>query len=201
MVLMRRRSASAARTCRPAVNVVQCLGWTIFELLVIATAAAALSDELFGFEARWAWTLVFGAAALVARAARPDRRRAHGDPPRRGLGRPARGRVPRVVGAHRRRARGGVEPARRGRPLDVAGDRHRRRRHGFVDPARGRLHALRPHPAGGVLGHGDRLLRPGRAAARARRGRPADPRRRRRRRSSPPRSRPAASSRCSRCSR
>jgi NCS1 family nucleobase:cation symporter-1 len=32
---------------------------------VIATAAAALSDELFGFEARWAWTLAFGAAALV----------------------------------------------------------------------------------------------------------------------------------------
>ncbi len=48
-----------------AVNVVQCLGWTVFELLVIATAAAALSDELFGIEARWAWTLVFGAAALA----------------------------------------------------------------------------------------------------------------------------------------
>ena len=48
-----------------AVNVVQCLGWTVFELLVIATAAAALSDELLGFEARWAWTLVFGAAALA----------------------------------------------------------------------------------------------------------------------------------------
>ena len=48
-----------------AINVVQCLGWTVFELLVIATAAAALSDELFGFEARWAWTLVFGAAALA----------------------------------------------------------------------------------------------------------------------------------------
>jgi putative hydroxymethylpyrimidine transporter CytX len=48
-----------------AVNVVQCLGWTVFELLVIATAAAALSDELLGFEARWAWTLAFGAAALA----------------------------------------------------------------------------------------------------------------------------------------
>ena len=32
---------------------------------MIATAAAALSDELLGFEARWAWTIVFGAAALV----------------------------------------------------------------------------------------------------------------------------------------
>src|SRR6185369_10320105 len=35
-----------------AINVVQCIGWTIFELLVIATAAAALSDEVLGFEAR-----------------------------------------------------------------------------------------------------------------------------------------------------
>jgi putative hydroxymethylpyrimidine transporter CytX len=46
------------------VNVVQCVGWTVFELLVIATAAAALSDELLGFEQRWAWTLAFGAATL-----------------------------------------------------------------------------------------------------------------------------------------
>jgi len=47
------------------VNVVQGVGWTIFELLIIATAAAALSDELFGFRAQWLWTLVFGAATLV----------------------------------------------------------------------------------------------------------------------------------------
>ena len=40
-------------------------GWTVFELLVIATAAAALSDEVLGFEARWAWTLAFGAATLA----------------------------------------------------------------------------------------------------------------------------------------
>jgi len=32
---------------------------------VIATAAAALSDEVLGFEARWAWTLAFGAATLA----------------------------------------------------------------------------------------------------------------------------------------
>jgi len=47
------------------VNVVQGVGWTIFELLIIATAAAALSDELFGFRAQWLWTLVFGACALA----------------------------------------------------------------------------------------------------------------------------------------
>ena len=65
MVLMRRPLGTRGSYLPTAVNVVQCLGWTVFELLVIATAAAALSDELFGFEARWAWTLVFGAAALA----------------------------------------------------------------------------------------------------------------------------------------
>ena len=65
MVLMRAPLGERGSYLPTSVNVVQCIGWTIFELLVIATAAAALSDELFGFEARWAWTLVFGAAALV----------------------------------------------------------------------------------------------------------------------------------------
>ena len=48
-----------------ALNAAQCIGWAIFELIIIATAAAALSDEIFGFEARWAWTLVFGGIALA----------------------------------------------------------------------------------------------------------------------------------------
>ena len=65
MVLMRAPLGERGSYLPTAINVVQCLGWTVFELLVIATAAAALSDELLGFEARWAWTLVFGAAALV----------------------------------------------------------------------------------------------------------------------------------------
>jgi NCS1 family nucleobase:cation symporter-1 len=47
-----------------AVNVLQCLGWTVFELIVIAVAAAALSEELLGVGARWLWTIVFGALAL-----------------------------------------------------------------------------------------------------------------------------------------
>ena len=65
MVLMRAPLGERGSYLPTAINVVQCLGWTVFELLVIATAAAALSDELLGFEARWAWTLVFGAAALA----------------------------------------------------------------------------------------------------------------------------------------
>src|SRR5207342_1332157 len=46
-------------------NVVQNLGWSIFELLIIATAAAALSDRVLGFHARWLWTLLFGGIWVV----------------------------------------------------------------------------------------------------------------------------------------
>ena len=65
MTLMRAPLGSRGSYLPTAINIVQCLGWTVFELLVIATAAAALSDQLLGIEARWAWTLVFGAAALA----------------------------------------------------------------------------------------------------------------------------------------
>jgi nucleobase:cation symporter-1, NCS1 family len=65
MTLMRAPLGTRGSFLPTAINVVQCLGWTVFELLVIATAAAALSDELLGVGAQWAWTLVFGAAALT----------------------------------------------------------------------------------------------------------------------------------------
>src|SRR6476619_8412337 len=65
MVLMRAPLGERGSYLPTAVNVVQCLGWTVFELIVIATAASALSDELFGFRAKWAWTILFGALALV----------------------------------------------------------------------------------------------------------------------------------------
>ena len=47
-----------------ALNVLQCLGWSIFEITVIAVAASALSEKVFGFHATWVWKLVFGAVAL-----------------------------------------------------------------------------------------------------------------------------------------
>jgi nucleobase:cation symporter-1, NCS1 family len=46
-------------------NVAQNLGWSTFELIIISTAAAALSERVFGFEARWLWALLFGAVALA----------------------------------------------------------------------------------------------------------------------------------------
>jgi nucleobase:cation symporter-1, NCS1 family len=65
MVLMRAPLGRRGSYVPTGVNVLQGLGWTVFELLIIATAAAALSDELFGFRAQWLWTIVFGAFALV----------------------------------------------------------------------------------------------------------------------------------------
>jgi putative hydroxymethylpyrimidine transporter CytX len=65
MVLMRAPLGRRGSYLPTAVNVVQGIGWSVFELLIIATAAAALSDELFGFRAQWLWTIVFGAFALV----------------------------------------------------------------------------------------------------------------------------------------
>jgi putative hydroxymethylpyrimidine transporter CytX len=65
MVLLRAPLGRRGSWLPTAINVAQCIGWSIFELLIIATAAAALSDELFGFEATWLWTLVFGGVALV----------------------------------------------------------------------------------------------------------------------------------------
>src|SRR5204863_9412943 len=53
MVLQRaplRRRGSYLAT---ALTILQCLGWAVFELVVIATAAGLLCDKLFGFEAVW----------------------------------------------------------------------------------------------------------------------------------------------------
>ncbi|MBA2740470.1 MAG: cytosine permease [Actinobacteria bacterium] len=65
MVLLRAPLGRRGSYLPTAVNALQGIGWTVFELLIIATAAAALSDELFGFRAQWLWTFVFGGVALV----------------------------------------------------------------------------------------------------------------------------------------
>lgn len=63
MVLLRAPLGRRGSYGATALNAAQCLGWAMFELIIIATAAAALSRAAFGFEGRWAWTLVFGAVA------------------------------------------------------------------------------------------------------------------------------------------
>ncbi|HKP19323.1 MAG TPA: cytosine permease [Gaiellaceae bacterium] len=61
MVLQRAPLGHRGSYLATALNVLQCFGWAIFELIVIATAAGLLCDKLFGFRATWMWTLLFGA--------------------------------------------------------------------------------------------------------------------------------------------
>jgi nucleobase:cation symporter-1, NCS1 family len=61
MVLQRAPLGHRGSYLATVLNVLQCFGWAIFELIVIATAAGLLCDKLFGFKATWVWTLLFGA--------------------------------------------------------------------------------------------------------------------------------------------
>jgi len=61
MVLMRDPLGHRGSYAPTGLNVAQNLGWAVFELYVMSLAASALTDQLFGFEARWAWVLAFGA--------------------------------------------------------------------------------------------------------------------------------------------
>lgn len=65
MVLQRAPLGRRGSYLASALNILQCLGWAIFELIVIATAAGLLCDKLFGFEAVWLWKLVFGGVAAI----------------------------------------------------------------------------------------------------------------------------------------
>jgi NCS1 family nucleobase:cation symporter-1 len=52
-------------------NVVQNLGWAIFELFVIASAATAISERVFGAGGRPLWVLAFGVVATAMAVAGP----------------------------------------------------------------------------------------------------------------------------------
>jgi putative hydroxymethylpyrimidine transporter CytX len=64
MVLQRAPLGQQGSYVATALNVLQCLGWSVFEITVIATAAAALSERVFGFHGTWIWKLVFGAVGI-----------------------------------------------------------------------------------------------------------------------------------------
>jgi NCS1 family nucleobase:cation symporter-1 len=65
MVLLRAPLGRRGSYAPTVLNVAQNLGWSTFELIIISTAAAALSERVLGFEARWLWALVFGAVSLA----------------------------------------------------------------------------------------------------------------------------------------
>jgi putative hydroxymethylpyrimidine transporter CytX len=65
MVLQRAPLGRRGSYLATSLNILQCLGWAVFELIVIATAAGLLCNKLFGFEAIWFWKLLFGGVATV----------------------------------------------------------------------------------------------------------------------------------------
>ena len=65
MVLLRAPLGRRGSYAPTVLNVAQNLGWSTFELIIISTAAAALSERVFGFRERWLWALLFGAISLA----------------------------------------------------------------------------------------------------------------------------------------
>jgi nucleobase:cation symporter-1, NCS1 family len=61
MVVLRAPLGQRGSWLPTAFNVAQNVGWSTFELIIIATAAAAASERIFGWEGKWLWTVVFGA--------------------------------------------------------------------------------------------------------------------------------------------
>ncbi len=65
MVLLRAPLGRRGSYLPTGLNIVQCLGWSVFELIVIATGASALSQRIFGFGGIVFWKLLFGAVATA----------------------------------------------------------------------------------------------------------------------------------------
>ena len=154
MVLMRAPLGQRGSWAPTVLNAAQCVGWAIFELLIIATAVAALSDELFGFRAsgsgrsssaasRWRSRCSARSGSCASSCASSP----SGPCSRRSLYLTWWALDGAGFGSlWERDGRGRLLRARRRRP--------RRRDHRLLDPARRRLHALRPRPRERVLGHG-----------------------------------------------
>jgi len=65
MVLLRAPLGQRGSYVATGLNVAQNLGWATFELIVIATAASALSQRLFGWSGQWFWTLLFAGVTMA----------------------------------------------------------------------------------------------------------------------------------------
>jgi NCS1 family nucleobase:cation symporter-1 len=71
MVLLRDPLGRRGSYAPTGLNVLQNLGWAVFELYVMSLAASALADELFGFRERWVWVLLFAVLTTALALAGP----------------------------------------------------------------------------------------------------------------------------------
>ena len=65
MVLLRAPLGRRGSYLPTGLNILQCLGWSVFELIVIATGASALSQHVFGFGGVPFWKILFGVVATA----------------------------------------------------------------------------------------------------------------------------------------
>jgi putative hydroxymethylpyrimidine transporter CytX len=65
MVVLRAPLGRRGSYLPTGLNILQCFGWSVFELIVIATGASALSEQVFGFGGVALWKVLFGIVATV----------------------------------------------------------------------------------------------------------------------------------------
>jgi nucleobase:cation symporter-1, NCS1 family len=65
MVLLRAPLGHRGSYLPTGLNILQCLGWSVFELIVIATGASALSEQVLGFGGVPFWKVLFGVVATL----------------------------------------------------------------------------------------------------------------------------------------
>src|SRR4051794_28837575 len=65
MVLLRGPLGRRGSYLPTGLNIVQCLGWSVFELIIIATGASALSEQVLGFGGVAFWKVLFGLVATA----------------------------------------------------------------------------------------------------------------------------------------
>src|SRR5471032_997244 len=63
MVLLRAPLGRRGSYLPTGLNIAQCVGWSVFELIIIATGASALSQQVLGFGGVVFWKILFGAVA------------------------------------------------------------------------------------------------------------------------------------------
>ncbi|HWB22945.1 MAG TPA: cytosine permease [Gaiellaceae bacterium] len=63
MVLLRAPLGRRGSYLPTGLNIIQCLGWSVFELIIIATGASALSQQVLGFGGLVFWKILFGIVA------------------------------------------------------------------------------------------------------------------------------------------
>jgi NCS1 family nucleobase:cation symporter-1 len=65
MVLLRAPLGHRGSYLPTALNILQCVGWSVFELIIIATGASALSEQVFGVGGLAFWKILFGGVATL----------------------------------------------------------------------------------------------------------------------------------------